>query len=204
MKYFLDTEFIENGSTIDLISIGIVCEDGREYYAQNDKCDFKKGSDWVWRNVYPHLKHFDMSGVRKCQPKMRCNGDPFWADCYNSDCPWRNHYDIRDEVKKFMDVDKYGKPEIWGYYADYDWVAFAQLFGTMTNLPKGFPMYCRDIKQLCDSLGNPTLPKYPDAIHNALDDARWNKKAWEFLMVMDKQVVDAVFTPPQTNTPKDT
>ena len=33
MKYFYDTEFIEDGSTIELISIGVVAEDGREYYA---------------------------------------------------------------------------------------------------------------------------------------------------------------------------
>ncbi len=30
MRYFLDTEFYEDGKTIDLISIGIVAEDGRE------------------------------------------------------------------------------------------------------------------------------------------------------------------------------
>lgn len=30
MRYFLDCEFIEDGRTIDLISIGIVAEDGRE------------------------------------------------------------------------------------------------------------------------------------------------------------------------------
>lgn len=29
MKYWLDTEFIEDGKTIDLVSIGIVSEDGR-------------------------------------------------------------------------------------------------------------------------------------------------------------------------------
>jgi hypothetical protein len=29
MKYYYDTEFIEDGRTIDLISIGIVAEDGR-------------------------------------------------------------------------------------------------------------------------------------------------------------------------------
>jgi hypothetical protein len=29
MKYFYGTEFIEDGKTIDLISIGIVAEDGR-------------------------------------------------------------------------------------------------------------------------------------------------------------------------------
>jgi uncharacterized protein YjfI (DUF2170 family) len=33
VKYFYDTEFIDNGRIIDLISIGVVAEDGREYYA---------------------------------------------------------------------------------------------------------------------------------------------------------------------------
>ena len=33
MRYFYDTEFIDNGRTIELISIGVAAEDGREYYA---------------------------------------------------------------------------------------------------------------------------------------------------------------------------
>ena len=33
MRIFYDTEFLEDGKTIDLISIGMVAEDGREYYA---------------------------------------------------------------------------------------------------------------------------------------------------------------------------
>jgi hypothetical protein len=74
------------------------------------------------------------------------------------------------------------KPEIWAYYADYDWVALCQLFGTMMDLPKGWPMYCRDVKQFADSLGNPQLPKQTSTEHNALDDAIWTKEAWEFLM----------------------
>ena len=32
-RYFIDTEFMEDGHTIELISIGICCEDGREFYA---------------------------------------------------------------------------------------------------------------------------------------------------------------------------
>jgi hypothetical protein len=30
-----DLEFLEDGRTIELISIGMVCDDGREYYAVN-------------------------------------------------------------------------------------------------------------------------------------------------------------------------
>jgi len=40
--------------------------------------------------------------------------------------------------------------EFYAYYADYDWVVFCQLFGTMNDLPKGFPVYCIDLKQELD------------------------------------------------------
>ena len=155
MKYWLDTEFIEDGRTIDLLSIGIVAEDGREFYAQPDGADWRKASEWVLANVAPHL-----------QPTYQPRAD------------------VRAEVMAFCDPKKFGKPEFWGYYADYDWVALCQLFGTMMDLPKGWPMYCRDIKQLCDDKGNPPLPEQGKGEHHALADAKWNKQAWEFLQAL--------------------
>ena len=60
MKYFIDTEFIEGFHKplfgkkrhyIDLISIGIVCEDGREFYAISNEYNYNKASEWVKENV---------------------------------------------------------------------------------------------------------------------------------------------------------
>lgn len=152
MRYFLDTEFIESGPhrPIELISIGIVSEDNREFYAENYECPWNDANDWIKANVFPHL-----------------NG------------PRHTLSQIAELVKKFVGDDK---PEFWGYYADYDWVVFCQLFGAMIDLPKGWPMYCRDIKQLCDSLGNPQLPEQTSTEHNALADAYWNRIAYMFLM----------------------
>jgi hypothetical protein len=181
-KYFLDTEFIEDGRTIDLISIGLVCEDGRELYRQNSECNFKAANDWVWRNVFPHLQHFHLKGERSCSglPAPGTLSNARQSRCGN-DCPWRTRSEIRDELRLFLDPEKFGRPQIWGYYADYDWVAFCQLFGTMIKLPKGFPMYCLDLKQLCVASGDPALPKDPEAEHSALVDARWNKHVFDFL-----------------------
>lgn len=170
MRYWFDTEFIEDGFTIDLISIGIVCEDGREFYAINEDCDFSKASEWVQENV-----------IKQLPPKPQQMGMVH---------DWWKKETIKNQVALFLGCegltnfripDGTEKPEIWAYYADYDWVAFCQLFGTMMDLPEGFPYYCRDIKQWCDRLGNPELPKQEGGHHNALEDARWNKKAWEFL-----------------------
>lgn len=59
MKYFIDTEFAETGGkpvpTIDLISIAIVSEDGRPYYAVSSEFDYGNCNAWVQKNVFPHL-----------------------------------------------------------------------------------------------------------------------------------------------------
>ena len=154
MKWFLDTEFIEAGRLypLQLISIGLVCEDGREFYAVSGEFSESLASDWVRANVFPQLG----SGWR-----MTCR-------------------EIAGQVAEFVRGDS--APEFWGYYADYDWVVFCQLFGTMMQLPKGFPMYCRDIKQWADQLGGVRIPKPDVEIHHALTDAMWVKEAHDFLI----------------------
>ena len=154
MRYFLDTEFIESGpkKPIQLISIGIVSEDGKQFYAISNEFNAADASRWVVENVLSHLTSDDQT-------------------------PRQSLSEIVEGIKAFLG----DRPEIWGYYADYDWVVFCQLFGAMIDLPKGYPMFCRDIKQLCDSKGNPKLPVQDKGEHNALADAHWNKQAWEFL-----------------------
>lgn len=58
-RIWFDTEFIEDGRTIDLISIGMVRDDGCEFYMENSECDFSRVSDWVKANVVPHLRGGD-------------------------------------------------------------------------------------------------------------------------------------------------
>lgn len=152
-RFFIDTEFIERPCTIDLISIGIFCEDGREFYAINGECDLSKASDWVKENVIPHLEF--------CPQMMRPDK-------------------IREEIQEFIGDCT---PEFWGYYADYDWVVFCWLFGSMVDLPTGWPMYCRDLKQELDNLGNPTIPEEikPQNEHNALADAKYHGRIYDFI-----------------------
>lgn len=55
MKYWIDTEFIERPYTIDLISVGLVAEDGREFYAESSEVDWSAASDWTLQHVRPQL-----------------------------------------------------------------------------------------------------------------------------------------------------
>jgi len=167
MRYWFDTEFIEDGKTIDLVSIGIVAEDGREFYAENRNANLRRADAWVRDNVLIHLV---------CHQ----HGEHVSWDDFPS-CPAMSRAAIKGCILEFCDPEQYGKPEIWAYYADYDWVALCQLFGRMIDLPKGWPMYCRDLKQFADMLGGPRLPEQGKDEHHALADARWNRQAWDFL-----------------------
>lgn len=153
MRYFLDTEFNEDGKTIELISIGIAREDGATLYLVSAEFDPTACQDWVKENVLPKL----------------------------GDAPRMTRKQIADEILRFVPADP--KPEFWGYFADYDWVVLCQLFGRMVDLPKGFPMYCMDLKQWAKQLGvdiKKAVPQPADA-HNAIADAMWMREAHAYL-----------------------
>lgn len=153
MRYFLDTEFNEDGETILLISIGIVAQDGRTYYAEVAGFDPERCNRWVQENVLTKL---------------------------GPETARKSRNDIRVEIEAFFRGDD--DVEIWGYYADYDWVVFCWLWGAMIDLPKGFPMYCMDLQQWWKMLGKPDIkPPDPEDAHNALADAHWNQALWKIL-----------------------
>lgn len=144
MQFFFDTEFIEDGKTIDLISIGIKSGDNYEYYAESSEVDWSKASPWVLENVKPYLKGGEFLKTRK---------------------------QIASDILSFVGAE----PKFWAYYAAYDWVVLCQLYGTMMDLPKGWPMYCHDLKQLIQKF--PYIR--PTNEHNALEDARAVKATYE-------------------------
>lgn len=154
LRYYLDTEFIEDGQTIELISIGIVCDDDRVYYAEVDEVPWEKADQWVLDNVKPHLK-----GGHDVRSKA----------------------EMASDIVRFVSKGK-GQPEFWGYYADYDWVVLCRLYGRMIDLPSGWPMFCMDIKQVAEEHGNPKLPTQESAEHHALADAAWNRLAHHWLL----------------------
>ena len=164
IKYFIDTEFIEDGKTIDLISIGIVAEDGREYYAETYALHHPeigrriRAHEWLMANVVPHL-----AGTPEVQ---------------------RAPMELRDEIRYFV----YGPdPKFWGYCSAYDWVVLNQLYGSMVDHPRAWEFYCHDIAQFAEDNGinRRLFPKQHlgahGAEHNALADARWTRDTYNWI-----------------------
>lgn len=184
MKIFYDTEFIENGHTIELISIGLVAEDGREYYAVNSDAPWDRVRNHLWLrdNVWPHLPlrghktglAYTGQGASKHEIKLTELGA-----IDTSDIRVKPKWVIANEVREFL--LSVPDRELWAWYGAYDHVALCQLWGTMISLPKGVPMWTNDLKQECVRLGNPAMPKQAEGEHNALADARHVKVMAEFL-----------------------
>lgn len=165
LRYWFDTEFIEDGRTIDLISIGVVCEDGREFYAESLDVDLSRANEWVQDNVLPHL-------WSRQADKRDAN---LWSR-YGGHGGLMNRLGIANALMRFV-AQGNGKPQFWAYYGDYDWVVLCQLYGRMIDLPDGWPMFAMDVKQLAVSLGDPRLPEQTSTEHHALADARWTRDA---------------------------
>lgn len=146
MRYFYDAEFIEDGVTIELISIGIVAEDGREYYAVSTGFDSTNANQWVRDNVLD---------------KLPSPGDSVW----------KSPATIRDEVVEFLGTDNV---ELWAWVGAYDHVVLAQLFGDMSAMPRHLPRFTHELKQYWNFAGRPELPPVPAGNHDALVDARHN------------------------------
>lgn len=259
MKYFYDTEFLEGSQTkrflgvpigktkptIDLISIGIVSEDNREYYAVSK--DFNLDEAWNrydekviptygdMRNLYPEGKKVKEYWIREnvlmpiffdlamrefhdihFKDDWYHDGELVTLDVFKRHKSWsknikwfkkllfkygRTNKQIVDDLHVFLSPDiihynqfgeyKRTKPELYGYYSDYDHVVLCWLFGKMKDLPEFMPKFSLDVNQLKKDIQKLTPIKLEDYrsypknknCHNALEDARWTKKLFEFLYV---------------------
>jgi len=152
-RYFFDCEFIEDGSTIELVSIGMVAEDGREYYAISTEFNPDRAGTWVRRNVLDKLPS-------------------------PADKAWRSRSRIRDELHDFLHAAP-GAIQLWAWYAAYDHVALAQLWGDMPALPRTIPRFTRELRQHWEDAGCPEIPESGNDQHNALADARLGLARWQ-------------------------
>jgi hypothetical protein len=152
VRFFYDCEFIEDGTTIDLVSIGVVGEDGREFYAVSTEFDPNRAGEWVRAHVLP---------------KLPPPADP----------AWRSRKCLRAELLEFL-TSAPGEVELWAWIAAYDHVALCQLWGAMPALPRPLPRFTRELRQRWEDVGRPPLPPPTSDAHDALADARLNLQRW--------------------------
>ena len=177
MRFCLDTEFVERDAQIDLISIGVVGEDGREYYAV--RREFNTGRArlhaFVGRHVWPHL------------PRKTVEQGSARHDLIDHDHPnVKPGKQIAEELAAFL-LEPPGPVELWAWMSAYDHVAWTGLYGSMVDLPDDLPWITRDIEDYRIRLGHPELPAQdPATQHHALWDARHHWTQLRFLEQLER------------------
>lgn len=174
-KFFYDWEFHEDGKTIDPISVGLVNYDTREtFYAVSLEFDTARVAKhwWLMGNVMSNIDH-------KTFTYYDFDGAPCYRDFIITDKAAMSKEMIRKGILDFIGNEE---AELWAWYSAYDHVCLAQLFGPMVDLPPEIPMVTYDIKQLHKEAGYPDMPKQPEGLHNALEDAKMNITRYDYLM----------------------
>lgn len=171
MKIFFDTEFTGLHKNTTLISIGLISEDGKTFYAELTDYDQSQVNDWIKENVVSKLK---FTNEEKFPP--------------NEILGVKNEvaYAIKEWLKQWDEV------EMWSDCLAYDWVLFVDLFGTAFDLPKNIYYIPYDICTLFKAMGiDPDINREQFALrdlytesaqkHNALWDAKVIKGCFEKL-----------------------
>lgn len=160
MKYFLDTEFHDHhGDELpELISLGVVAEDGREFYAENLNYDVRKASHWLRENV---IANFTGPGLPENILMQR------FIDFTN----------VRSQ--------KFTETKFICWYGTYDWFLLRMLMDRHgIQRPKHWPWNFVELQFLHETffrMFDTRQVKHRGAAHNALTDAWWNKELFEIV-----------------------
>lgn len=172
MKIFFDTEFTGLHQRTTLISIGLIAQDGKTFYAEFIDYDQTQVDDWLKENV-----------LRKLILPNESNG--VGVDGFVGDTVF---------IKKHLEswLSQFDHIEMWSDCLSYDWVLFCQIFGHAFNIPKNIYYIPFDICTLFKARGvDPDISResyafdvIPNDIkkHNALWDANVIKMCYERLM----------------------
>lgn len=211
-KIFFDTEFTGLHQNTTLISIGLVSEDDRTFYAELNDYDKSQVDEWLEDNVIKKLTMKEPpKGEDEYYAATKHTSNPIGNNIYDAysvqvrgsmeqikECltKWLAQFNCEFDTDNDGDCQyhKYGCPkiEMWSDCLAYDWVLFNQIFGHAFNIPKNVYYIPFDICTLMKVKGvDPDIGRenfgcgshyYEMPKHNALWDARVIKMCYDKLM----------------------
>lgn len=135
-KLFFDTEFTGLHKDTTLISIGIISEDEKKFYAEFSDMDEKQCDLWVKENV---LKHTILFGDKKENQNMES------ADDYNLTVVFGNKNTVKNKLAEWL--KQFSEVQLISDVCHYDMVLFIDIFGSAFDLPENVSASCHDINQ---------------------------------------------------------
>lgn len=179
MKVYFDTEFTGLHRNTTLISIGLIAEDGRTFYAESSEYDKKQVDDWLQRNVIDNLIFNQYDRFQDIESPLK--GFKQFTN-YSVELKADNKI-IARELKYWL--EQFDEVEIWSDCLAYDWVLFNELFGGAMSIPSNVYYIPFDLctlfklKGIDPDISREEFSNLKLSKHNALDDAIIIKKCYE-------------------------
>ena len=171
MKIFFDTEFTGLHQNTTLISIGLISEDNRTFYAEFNDYDIAQVNRWVRENVIPFLQFAE---IQTLTPTLALKSYAMKA----------NRQMIRILLSEWL--SQFEAVEMWADCPAYDWVLLGDLFDGSLNMPSHISKNAFDVATLLNVVGiDPGIDRKAFCglsemkLHNALDDARLAKICYQ-------------------------
>ena len=137
-KIYFDTEFTGLHKDTTLISIGMITEDGRKFYAEFDDYDKTQVNDWIQENVIDNLLYDNNMKVWKIDIDKN---DTFVYGSKN---------DIKDALIDWL--SSYDKVQFVSDVCHYDFVLLIDIFGGAFDLPNKISPCCIDLNTMISML----------------------------------------------------
>lgn len=181
-RVFYDVKFVDTGTSLDLISIGLADDQGRMTYAVNADVGVLPvlADPLLAAEVWPALPRTPCPPGHRCMSRGKGHLDVNHPDV-------RNREQIARIVRGFVlgngarDVPDV---ELWSWRGAYQHVTMVQLFGRPRDLPDGFPLFTHDLRQEWGRLGCPSMPPVLTACRTALEDAQHHRDRFTFLSAL--------------------
>jgi hypothetical protein len=187
VKVFFDTEFtgLHKGTT--LISIGLVAEEGQQFYAEFTDYDKYQVTDWIQDNVLDNCLMLNKPEI------VRNYGDKGLVyEIINNFIVGPTDFVARQLKSWLQSLSRKSgqKVEMWSDCLAYDWVLFNDLYGDAFSIPDNVYYIPFDICTLFKMKGiDPDICREEfvgmvrkDKKHNALYDARVIKACYDKLI----------------------
>lgn len=134
MKLFFDTEFSGLHKDTTLISISIVAENGKKFYAESADYDESQCNDWIQENV---LAYTILAGNEALAARLGKDSE--------TTVVLGSKADIRHELGEWL--KQFDSVQFVSDVCHYDMVLLIDIFGTAFDLPGNVAAVCYDINQ---------------------------------------------------------
>lgn len=150
MKVFFDTEFTGLHANTTLMSIGLVDEEGRTFYAELNDYDKSQVDEWLENNVVANFTGENTMNMQQ----------------------------LKLELTEWLAV--YDSVEMWSDCLAYDWVLFNSIFGTAFDIPENIYYIPFDICTMMKLKGvDPDINREEYAFNGVPETAQKHNALWD-------------------------